>query len=71
MLVIVVGLVGFYVVSLYNQLVRLGENVDQAAQNIDVLVNYPSLLPRRIRASVLEGGALMWTPGDQLSAVGR
>jgi hypothetical protein len=27
-------------------------------------VNYPTLLPRRIRASVLEGGALMWTPGD-------
>jgi LemA protein len=37
-LIVVVGLVGFYVVSLYNQLVRLRENVDQAAQNIDVLL---------------------------------
>jgi len=35
---IVVGLVLFYVVSIYNQLVRLRENVDQAEQNIDVLL---------------------------------
>jgi hypothetical protein len=34
-------------------------------------VNYPTLLPRRIRASVLEGGALMWTPGNQSPAIGR
>jgi len=29
------------------------------------LVNYPSLLPRRIHASVCEDGALIWTPGNQ------
>jgi methyl-accepting chemotaxis protein len=33
-------------------------------------VNYPTLLLRRIRASVLEGGALMWTPGNQSPAIG-
>ena len=37
-LLTVVGLVLFYVVSIYNQLVRLRENVDQAEQNIDVLL---------------------------------
>src|SRR6056297_1965737 len=35
---IVVGLVLFYVVSIYNQLVRLKRNTDQAEQNIDVLL---------------------------------
>jgi KaiC len=34
-------------------------------------VNYPTLLPRRICVSVLEGGALMWTPGNQSPAIGR
>ena len=34
------------------------------------VVNYPTLLLRRIRASVLEGGALMWTPGNQSPAIG-
>jgi hypothetical protein len=32
-------------------------------------VNYPTLLSRRIRASVLEGWALMWTPGNQSPAI--
>jgi 8-oxo-dGTP pyrophosphatase MutT (NUDIX family) len=48
-----------------------GLDVDAEQLRQHTIVNYPSLLPRRIRASVLEGGALMWTPGDQLSAVGR
>jgi putative transposase len=34
-------------------------------------VNYPTLLPRRIRTTVLEGGALMWTPSNQSPAIGR
>ena len=35
-------------------------------------VNYPTLLLRRRRASVLEGRALMWTPGpgNQSPAIG-
>jgi Tol biopolymer transport system component len=33
-------------------------------------VNYPPLLPRRRRASVLAGRALMWTPGNQSPAIG-
>jgi hypothetical protein len=37
---------------------------------IDSRVNYPTLLPRRIRASVFEGVALMWTPGNQSPAIG-
>ncbi|MES3516924.1 MAG: type II toxin-antitoxin system PemK/MazF family toxin [Natronomonas sp.] len=68
----------------------LGSLSEPNMAEVDEAVNYPSLLPRRIRASVLEGsvgpkshgpceracgpcaeGALMWTPGDQLSAVGR
>jgi hypothetical protein len=34
-------------------------------------VNDPSLLARHIRASLPEGGALMWTPGNQSPATGR
>ena len=34
------------------------------------LVNCPTLLLRRRRASVLQGRALMWTPGDQSPAIG-
>ncbi len=37
-LVVVVGLIIFFNVSLYNQLVRLKHSVDQAEQNIDVLL---------------------------------
>jgi len=37
-LVVIAGLVIFYNVSLYNQLVRLRQSVDQAEQNIDVLL---------------------------------
>jgi len=39
-------------------------------KTVGISVNYPTLLPRRIRASVLEGRALMWTPGDQSPARG-
>ncbi|GGJ10496.1 hypothetical protein GCM10008995_20380 [Halobellus salinus] len=44
---------------------------DSRGAGVDTDVNYPTLLPRRIRASVLEGGALMWTPGNQSPAIGR
>jgi len=37
-LLIVAGLVIFYNISLYNQLIRLKHSVDQAEQNIDVLL---------------------------------
>ena len=37
----------------------------------DYDVNYPTLLPRCIRASVVEGEALMWTLGNQSPTIGR
>lgn len=43
----------------------------QAAINDVDGVNYPSLLARGRRRSLSEGGAFMWTPGNQSPVIGR
>ena len=67
----VTGTVGVVVRAVHEGLT--GEEAKSIVREIDsrgLHVNYPTLLLRRIRASVLEGRALMWTPGNQSPAIG-
>ena len=50
----------------YSRILTNNHVLDEAATR----VNYPTLLARHWSSSLLEGGALMWTPGNQAPAIG-